>query len=269
MRVYALRDSADKTKDLAYIFYYTKQDKWYIEIGDGISEWELPFILEHFVRNGQYTVDSHWSREFVRARIVPPDRQNLGTVLRDNHMDVYSEFALFCLSEGRCSQDDCFITPISLSQVPKHIFDRRAEYISSATKHEYSVLVTLNNGNVLLMDLQKAAERATIPKHLLTYLLKLSGFSIDCAGNSIFLTESVSMPSRMISEISQKLPFPAELLRQYASDQMISTSEAAGILECSRQNIDDLIKRKKLMPARQSEGERLFYYSDIRGYAER
>ncbi len=37
-------------------------------------------------------------------------------------------------------------------------------------------------------------------------------------------------------------------LIQFIADNLLTTREAMEILECSRQNIDDLIKREKLSP---------------------
>ena len=54
-----------------------------------------------------------------------------------------------------------------------------------------------------------------------------------------------------------------EELIKYLSKNIINTNEAAEILNCSRQNIDDLVKRKKLIPIRVLPRDRLFLKEDI------
>lgn len=46
---------------------------------------------------------------WVRQRIVPPDRQNIGQILKANGLEEYDEFSLLMFGSGRCAQDDyCF-----------------------------------------------------------------------------------------------------------------------------------------------------------------
>jgi len=54
-----------------------------------------------------------------------------------------------------------------------------------------------------------------------------------------------------------------EELLQFISDNIISTGEAAEILGCSRQNINDLVKRGKLTPVKQINYIMLFLKDDI------
>ena len=53
MKVCVLRNEYEKREDLAYIFYYPRKKEWYIELPEGIDEWELPFILDSFARNSR------------------------------------------------------------------------------------------------------------------------------------------------------------------------------------------------------------------------
>lgn len=49
----------------------------------------------------------------------------------------------------------------------------------------------------------------------------------------------------------------------WLSENIITTAEAAELLGCSRQNIDDLIKRGKLKPIKSINYVRLFLKDDI------
>lgn len=46
---------------------------------------------------------------WVRQRVTPPERQNLGQILKANNMAEYDEFKLLVKNEGRSCQDECYI----------------------------------------------------------------------------------------------------------------------------------------------------------------
>ncbi|KNF06989.1 hypothetical protein CLPU_36c00050 [Gottschalkia purinilytica] len=52
-------------------------------------------------------------------------------------------------------------------------------------------------------------------------------------------------------------------LRDFLVDELINTSEATKILDCTRQNIDDLVRRKKLVPIKVFPRDRIFFKSDV------
>lgn len=93
MKIFAVRDENDALrKNIAYLFYYEKEKRSYIELPEDADPWETPLILSSFLRRGERMVNAYWSKVWVQQRIVPPDRQNLGMILRDNGMDSYDEF---------------------------------------------------------------------------------------------------------------------------------------------------------------------------------
>lgn len=52
-------------------------------------------------------------------------------------------------------------------------------------------------------------------------------------------------------------------LKQFIIENIITTLEAAEILNCSRQNIDKLMQKGKLIPVKQTLRDKLFLKSDI------
>ena len=106
MRAYAIRDaSIDKSRDLAWLLYYEREDTFHIEISDNVDEWEAPLILSSFVKRGVRALDPYWSRVWVEQRIVPRDRQNLGMILKENGLKEYDVHRLLVLADGRCAQE--------------------------------------------------------------------------------------------------------------------------------------------------------------------
>ena len=54
-----------------------------------------------------------------------------------------------------------------------------------------------------------------------------------------------------------------EELFKFLEENLINTNEATEILGCSRQNIDDLVKRNKLIPIKVFPRDRIFLKEDI------
>lgn len=143
MKAFAIKDdTVSKSRELAYLLYYEMPRMFFIEISEQTTEWEAPLLLSSFVKDGKYTVDAYWSRKWVQQRIVPPDRQNLGEILRKNGLKEYDEFSLLELSGGKCAQDECYIEPVSEDEVYEKMQDRFGKKVKNA--------VPLENQDILL-----------------------------------------------------------------------------------------------------------------------
>lgn len=60
-----------------------------------------------------------------------------------------------------------------------------------------------------------------------------------------------------------EVPLAVDDLRSIISLNTINTAEVCGVLSCSRQNVDDLIRRGKLHPLRSLRGGTLFLKSEV------
>lgn len=54
-----------------------------------------------------------------------------------------------------------------------------------------------------------------------------------------------------------------EDLKLFISENIITTMEAADLLNCSRQNIDKMVEGKKITPLKQTKRDKLFLKGDI------
>lgn len=54
-----------------------------------------------------------------------------------------------------------------------------------------------------------------------------------------------------------------EELRSFIKTEIINTTEALEILECSRQNLNNLVKRDVLKPIKELPRDRLFFRTDV------
>ena len=150
MKIFAIRDeSAAEQVDLAYLLYYELEKRFYIELPENADPWETPLLLSSFVKQGETSINSYWSKMWVQQRIVPTDRQNLGQVLKDNNLKEYDEFSLLMLSMGRCAQDDYYLVPIDEAQLPDYMQKRFAKLIEDIIPlDDYALLVFFRDGTV-------------------------------------------------------------------------------------------------------------------------
>lgn len=66
-KIYAIRDElVQEQKDLAYLLYYGQEKQFYIELPENADAWETPLLLDSFVKRGETTVDSYWSKIWVQ-----------------------------------------------------------------------------------------------------------------------------------------------------------------------------------------------------------
>lgn len=132
MKIYAIRDaSISKERDLAWLLYYPEAGEYHIEISEEVDEWEAPLLLSSFVKRGKRSLDPDASRQWAELRVIPPDRQNLGMILRDNGLEEYDPYRLLTLAGGRCAQDDCFLVPLRESRMPPPLRERLRRTIVS------------------------------------------------------------------------------------------------------------------------------------------
>ena len=97
MKTFAIRNEEDKKKkDLGYLIYYEKEKRFYIELPDDADPWETPLLLSSCLKRGEKTINAYWSKNWVQQRIVPSDRQNLGSILKDNVWTVTMSLNCLC-----------------------------------------------------------------------------------------------------------------------------------------------------------------------------
>lgn len=98
--------------EYAVLSYDEDKDLYHISIPLSVNPDDLPAIPGILARKGIREIDDKWARRFVRERVVPPDRQNIGMILRELGMGYYSEFPLLVYTSGRCAMDEFFLEEI-------------------------------------------------------------------------------------------------------------------------------------------------------------
>lgn len=261
MKIYSIKNDYIK-EDLGYLLYYEKEKEFYIEINDKLNTNNLPFIFEYFINRKEYTINSYWSYIWVKERIVPKERQNIVEILRENNLEEYDEFKLLIISKGRCAQDDDYIE--ELKKIPSLVLERNKNKISEVIPlKNHKIIVMFNNGLIRKYDLEKIIEN----KHELNILMNdikyYSSVKIKASGYEISWGENIFLTSASLLNKGTEVPLNKDEMQQIMSSIIINTQEACEILDCSRQNIDDLVRREKLLPIKESSKSKLFLKGDI------
>lgn len=265
MKIFAIRDETDNTgKDLAYLLYYEGEKQFYIELPENADPWETPLLLSSFAGKGERTVNSYWSRIWVQQRIVPSDRQNIGQILRENGLTAYDEYRLLVLADGRCAQDDYYLVRIDESELPEAVIRRFEEKVEDVVPlPDYYLLVFFRNGMIRKCGLKG-------------YFLKTPPFSIlaerpdyfrqvkiQAGGYGVQWDDNLSIPDSVLYRMGRRIPLSAADFRAFASERVVNAAEAAELLSCSRQYVNELVKNGKLHPVKSSEKNTLFLKSEV------
>lgn len=265
MKIFAIRDeSAQVQKDLGYLLYYEREKRFYIELPENADPWETPLLLDSFVKRKELTVNSYWSKIWVQQRIVPTDRQNLGDILRDNHLKEYDEFALLILAEGRCAQDDYYLVPINEDDLPKEITNRFAMRVEDVLPLDnFCLLVFFRDGIVKKCDLKSHFEKTNALCILLKKPEYFASVQVQTGGYGVSWDVNLTMSGAELYRKGKTVPLTMADFQNFVAQRVINASEAAEILDCSRQNVIDLTKRGKLHSIKSSEKNTLYLKSEV------
>lgn len=112
MLKFAIKNAYYDGKTVGYLYYDEKLREYEIEIPKTVRSCEAPFIIADFIKRKQYRIGKEWSYRWVRQRVTPPERQNIGQILKANQMTEYDEFQFLIKNEGRSCQDECYIVKL-------------------------------------------------------------------------------------------------------------------------------------------------------------
>ena len=265
MRIFAIRDeSLSPDTVLGYLIYYERPKAFYIELPENADPWETPLLLSSFVKRGEHSVGSYWSRLWVQQRIVPQDRQNIGQVLKENGIGVYDEFQLLMLTMGRCAQDDCYLEEISANQLPALLTERwKTKLEDVVPMQDARLLLFFRNGEVRIADMNVLAENHPECKPYLSRKDRFNAVEVQPDGYGVTWSERAMISDQELYANSERVPLSLDDFIGFVQHRVVSASEACQMLGCSRQNIDDLMKRGKLHPIRRDAKYKLFLRSEV------
>lgn len=265
MKCYAIKDdSIPSVLTVGYLFYYEQSRRFYIEIPREIDEWQAPFIMAGLVRRGIRSADHRVAGKWVASRIVPPDRQNLGMILKANRLKEYDAHRLLVLADGRCAQDECFIEPIDPETLPDEILARSLKKVREITALSgFRLLVLFRGGMVRMIPMKKLLSGERRYARILADEDLFAGARISPGGNGIEWDEERFVPAGRLALAGRKQDMTAEDMLLFSEDRLVDAAGVARILGCSRQYVSQLIGSGRLSPvAVNGTGRKYFLKGD-------
>lgn len=215
MKIFAIRDeSGQDEKELGYLLYYELEKRFYIELPEDADIWETPLLLSSFLKKGEHTVNSYWSKIWVQQRIIPADRQNIGQVLKDNKLREYDEFDLLMLSMGRCAQDDYYLAALDETELPQKIqkrFQKRIEDI--VLLENFCLLVFFRDGMVRKCDLKAYFEQTPAFGILLRKEEYFYQAQMQTGGYGVTWDVNMNISDSQLYRMGKKFSYPCQILR--------------------------------------------------------
>ncbi len=264
MEIFEIRDSSAENLLLGFLFYYEKDHRFYAELLEEIDEWYAPFIFSGQVRAGNYSIDSSLSLKFVQQRIIPRDRQNLGSILKSNKLKEYDEYKLLCLSDGRCAQDELFVVKTKEENLPDEIkmrLDRKVLDVIPVNSNE--LIVFFRDGYTVNYSVKENdGDRREFGK-ILTDPEIFERVRVSPGGNGAEWGEEHEISATKLRNSGTPLELNYEIMLSFAKRRLSDTTESAEFMGCSRQYIGQMVREDRLHPVKMTSNNNLFLKSEL------
>lgn len=265
LRLFALKDSSDPEGSLlAVLCYYEAYDECYIDMPPYTDPWTVPFVLSSFASRGIWSVSPEWSKRWVESRLVPRSRQNLGEVLRVNGLDDYDALRLLELTEGRNSQDDCYLEPLRFSDCPEWFQEQERRRVVDAVSLEgRRLLVAFRTGDVRLYSADEVLSLNDAFAAVIADDETFDRVEVAPGGRGVRWGHVASLSDNVLVAGGTLLPITWDDMKRIVPALLMDATEAAEALGCTRQNLHALAKRGSLPIAKSSGKATLFLRADI------
>lgn len=265
MKNYAIYDKdLERDSAIGYLFYYEKADSFIIELCEDLDEWDAPLLFQKFIREKRYTISREASLMWVRERVIPSGRQNIGSILKNHKLKSYSEMALLNLSKGRCSQDNCYIIEISEEEIPKDILDRRKKNIWECFPTEDNQLLCLFKDDVVQkVNLSLLYKQYVELSHILRNRAVFDTVKVGVGGYSIVLNDSFEIQALDLRTIGTEIPLTSNDFYNFIQRNVTDTTKACDMLQCTRQNLSYMVKEEKIKPIIRGTKENLYLKGEV------
>lgn len=88
-------------------------------------------------------------------------------------------------------------------------------------------------------------------------------FEIESNGRELIWPGCCRISQQKLAALGEQLPLSRADFVCFCQNQLLSTAEAAQMLQCTRQNIDSLVRRNRLQPVKCYAKNKIFFKSDI------
>lgn len=264
MVTFEIHDKALDGRLLGYLFYYKRSKRFFSELLSDTDEWTCPFIFSGHVEKKNYSIDSIWSGKFVAQRIIPPDRQNIGTILRENGLKEYDEFKLLQLSEGRCAQDEIYLVRVPEKDIVKEIANRfNKKVLDVMALKGNKVLVFFKDDKSVILDIGKLCKEDRLYGNILRREEIFRNVRVSPGGNGIEWGEERFISADSIRKEGKSAEIAYGDVCGFVKERLIDTAETAKILNCSRQYIKQLTDQERLTPIREGANSNTYLKAEV------
>lgn len=243
------------------LIYYENSHDFIIELMDTLDEWTAPLLLTGFVRRGIYTIPRAISFLWVKERIIPSGRQNIGAILNTHKLKQYDEMTFLELSSGRCSQDYMYIKKVD--ELPDYVAERAKKNLKECVVLDQNTLLCFfaddTTRKVDLKLLSDIDEVATIIKHPAL----LSSCKVSTGGYSITFNDNIDLSARVLYKAGLEIPLKLEDFIIFIRQNVLDTSDCCDALGCSRQNIAYLQKKQQLTSVQKDVKGNLYLKGEV------
>lgn len=248
MKICEIIDESRDNLLIAYLFYFEKSKEFCVELSPDVRQEDAPIFLASFIGKGRLTLDPEWSMRWVESRIVPTDRQNLGTILRANGLSEYDPFRLLMLGDGRCAQDDCAVRMVRENDLPDWVRQRMLHKVSFAVRiRRDAALICFADGSISIFDTDGLS--GEIEKHP-------GGLGIRTDRGEFISAED-------LYKNGTKLPLGIDEFRTAAKSYLMDTAEVCAELGCTRQYVDQLVRKNLLSTINKGSHNRLYLRPEV------
>ena len=134
--------------------------------------------------------------------------------------------------------------------------------VSATPLADMRLLVVFENGVAKLFDVRPIMadypEYAALENPDLFALVQ-----VEAGGYGVSWTSELDASEGELWQDGVELPLTAADLRDFVARNVVDTSEVCELLSCTRQNVDDLVRRRKLAPVHATSRSKLFLRSEV------
>lgn len=153
------------------------------------------------------------------------------------------------LSEGRCSQDSLFIRRPDV--LPAYVEERMNRNLSDITLcPDRSLLCFFHDGMIRKTPLSSVPDESGAVRKVLHNPALFRSGTLTAGGYAVTFNNSIDIPAGILRSCGTLIPLCEDDFLAWLSDTVMDTSQACGLLGCSRQNLAYMSASGQLSPLR-------------------
>ncbi len=257
MKTYEIIECENK-ETLGILIYYKKTKCFIIELNEQLDEWTAPLLFTGYVKKKIYTIPRDISKAWVKERIIPKNRKNIGDILSHHHLKEYNEIKMLELSDGKCSQDNLYIK--KTESLPDYVLERmKRNLVDVLLLDNCSALAFFADDTVKKVDLKAFSQ---ISDYLNNQAF-IDTAQVGCGGYYLTFNDSIDIPSSLLYEKVTDIPLKRQDFITFLQKNVLDTTGSCNLLNCTRQNLSYLVKQKQLTIAKPNVSGNLFMKGDV------